>query len=287
VEKRSHHEDSRHGKRWKERFSGYALDEVTPADLDRVRTELLASPSDKVKAVAPATVNRHLAFLRRVFNIAIRDGKTERNPVVKLKALKEPSGRTRYLTDQEEERLLRVLPADADRDRVRVLLNTGLRKSEFLGLRWADVDVKASVLTIPRSKNGEARHVPLNGRVREILGRLPRMLDRSALVFPNSEGNRDLRWAEKTVPAALSRAGIEDFRFHDLRHTFASRLAMEGVDLLAIQELGGWKDLSMVRRYSHLSPSHRREAIERLVTRRREHNAAEVAARSSTVSSIS
>src|SRR5262249_11981134 len=116
-------------------------------------------------------------------------------------------------------------------------------------------------------------HVPLNGLVREILGRLPRTLDRSALVFPNGEGNRDLRWAEKTVPAALSAARIEDFRFHDLRHTFASRLAMEGVDLLAIQELGGWKDLSMVRRYSHLSPSHRREAIECLVTRRREAKA--------------
>jgi len=86
-----------------------------------------------------------------------------------------------------------------------------------------------------------------------------------------------LRWAEKAIPGALANAGIEDFRFHDLRHTFASRLAMEGVDLLAIQELGGWKDLSMVRRYSHLSPSHRREAIERLVTRRREQNDASAA----------
>ncbi len=77
-------------------------------------------------------------------------------------------------------------------------------------------------------------------------------------MFPNSENNRDLRWAKKIVP---------DFRFHDLRHTFASRLAMEGVDLLTIKELGGWKSLSMVQRYAHLSPSHRRTAIERLVTR--------------------
>ncbi len=110
--KRSHHEDSRHGRRWKERFGGRCLEEIAPGDLDRVRTELLAGrPGDEVNGVAPATVNRQFAFLRRVFNIAIRDGKTERNPVAKLKALREPSGRTRYLTDDEEERLLKALPS--------------------------------------------------------------------------------------------------------------------------------------------------------------------------------
>ena len=129
------------------------------------------------------------------------------------------------------------------------------------------MDFKAGVLTIPRSKNGETRHVLMTTTVRGILSHLPRPLDASALVFPNTEGHRDLRWAQKTVPAAVRGAKIEDFRFHDLRHTFASRLAMEGVDLLTIKELGGWKSLPMVQRYAHLSPSHRRTAIERLVTR--------------------
>jgi integrase len=87
-------------------------------------------------------------------------------------------------------------------------------------------------------------------------------------VFPNSEGKRDLRWAEKTFPAAVTAARIDDFRLHDLRHTFASRLAMEGIELLTIKELGGWKSLAMVARYAHLSPSHRKDAIERLATRR-------------------
>jgi integrase len=129
------------------------------------------------------------------------------------------------------------------------------------------MDFRAGVLTIPKSKNGETRHVPMTTTVRAILSRLPRLLDAAALVFPNTEGQRDLRWAKKIVPAAVATAKIEDFRVHDLRHTFASRLAMEGVDLLAIKELGGWKSLSMVQRYAHLSPSHRRTAIERLVTR--------------------
>ena len=82
-----------------------------------------------------------------------------------------------------------------------------------------------------------------------------------------SDGLKKLRWAEKTFPGAVADARIEDFRLHDTRHTFASRLAMEGVDRLAIKELGGWKSLVMVQRYAHLSLSHRSQAIERLVTR--------------------
>lgn len=126
------------------------------------------------------------------------------------------------------------------------------------------------MLTIPRSKNGAARHVPLNSLVRAMLSRLPRPLDSAMLVFPNGVGGPDLRWAEKTFPEAVDAARIEDFRLHDCRHTFASRLAMEGVDLRAIQELGGWRSLGMVARYAHLSPSHRQSAIEALVSRRRE-----------------
>jgi integrase len=150
---------------------------------------------------------------------------------------------------------------------VTVLLHTGFRRGEFLGLRWQDVDLKGGVLTIPKAKNGESRHVPLTSTVRTILSRRTRPLDGSALVFPNSEGHRDLRWAKKTVPAALRAAQIEDFRFHDLRHTFASRPAMEGVDLMTMRELMGRKSMAMTLRYSHLSPGHRRTAIERLVTR--------------------
>jgi integrase len=103
--------------------------------------------------------------------------------------------------------------------------------------------------------------------VRAIISRRPRSLDATALIFPNSLGNADLHWAEKDFPEAVEEAEIKDFRLHDTRHTFASRLAMEGVDILAIKELGGWKTLSLVQRYAHLSPGHQRQAIERLVTR--------------------
>ena len=88
-------------------------------------------------------------------------------------------------------------------------------------------------------------------------------------MFPNRQGNADVRWAQKTFPAAVAAARIEDFRLHDTRHTFASRLAVEGVDMLTIKALGGWMSLPMVQRYAHLSPGHQRNAIERLVTRQR------------------
>jgi integrase len=269
--KRSWKDDQRYGKTWKARLGGRALEEVKAADLDRVRVqrlETVAAEKGHRRAITPATVNREFAFLRRVYNIAIRDGQVESNPVAKLKALKEPSGRVRYLADEEEQQLMTVLPTAEDRDRVRVLLQTGFRRGEFLGLRWRDVDFKAGVLTIPRSKNGETRHVPMTSEVRAILSRRVRPLDSSSLLFPNSEGHRDLRWATKTVQTALRAAQIGGFRFHDLRHTFASRLAMEGVELMTIRELMGHKSMAMTLRYAHLSPGHRRAAIERLVTRR-------------------
>lgn len=268
--KRSWKDDDRYGAVWKARCKGRTLDEIKPADLDRIRVQRLEGVPDaegKKRSVTPATVNREFAFLRRVFNIAVRDSKVETNPVTKLKALREPSGRVRYLTDDEEKQLMKALPDKESRDRVTVLLHTGFRRGELLGLRWRDVDFKAGVLTIPRSKNGETRHVPMTSTVRTILSRRTRPLNSSSLVFPNSEGHLDLRWATKTVPKALRAAKVLGFRFHDLRHTFASRLAMEGVELMAIRELMGHKSMVMTLRYSHLSPEHRRAAIERLVSR--------------------
>lgn len=273
-QKRSHRDDARYGRVWSERFTGRTLEEVTPAELEKMRAERLKLPPPPTdenerpkKPTSPATVNREFAFLKHVFTIAVRDGKTDTNPVAKLRMLREPSGRTRYLSDEEEIALLQTLPSDEDRQRVTVLLHTGFRRGELLGLRWKDVDFKAGVLTIPKSKNGDVRHVPMTSTVRAILSRRARPLDGATLVFPNTEGTRDLRWAKKTVPAALRAAKIEDFRFHDLRHTFASRLAMESVDLMTIRDLMGHKTMAMTLRYSHLSPGHRQNAVERLVTR--------------------
>jgi hypothetical protein len=138
--KRSYKDDQRYGAVWSDRFAGRTLGEISPAELEKIRTDrLMVPPPPKdekerpKRTISPATVNREFAFLKHVYNIAVRDGKTESNPVARLGVLRESSGRVRYLSDEEEERLMKALPTDADRQRVTVLLHTGFRRSELLG----------------------------------------------------------------------------------------------------------------------------------------------------------
>lgn len=154
--------------------------------------------------------------------------------------------------------------------------HTGMRLGELLALTWAEVDFYTGTLTIRRAKSGEGRRVPMNAVVRETLQALRQEQIQAARV--RAEGEREILSPyvfgsrEGTVfqnfyrdwYAALTRAELHDLRPHDLRHTFASRLVMAGVDLLTVKELLGHKTLAMTLRYSHLSPSHQRQAVERL-----------------------
>ena len=146
-------------------------------------------------------------------------------------------------------------------------LHTGMRRGEILGLRWQDVDLRNSVATIPaaRAKGRRHRYVPLNTDAMDILATLPSPIERSALIFGNSAGklNENFR---REWQAAIELSGLEDFRFHDLRHTFASRLVMAGVDLAVLRELLGHRDFEMTLCYAHLAPSHLRAAVAVLQT---------------------
>ena len=137
--------------------------------------------------------------------------------------------------------------------------HTGLRRGEEFGLQWEHVDFTAGVVTIPRSKSGEARRVPMNDTVRAVLRDLPSRL-KNGWVFPSRTGKTALdaeNFVRRVFLPALAAATIENFRWHDLRHTWASWLRQSGaVGLDMIQELGGWKQRSMVQRYSHLSVEH-------------------------------
>jgi len=157
-----------------------------------------------------------------------------------------------------------------------VAVNTGLRWSEQQRLLWADVDMLSGILTVRLSKHGLTRQVPMNAPVRQVLldlaVRRQRPEDPKEPVF-----GLPYREASKFFPRAVVRAQtilrslgrdpgrLEGFTWHGLRHTFASRLVMSGADLRTVQELGGWRTLSMVMRYSHLAPDHLRAAVERLV----------------------
>ena len=175
--------------------------------------------------------------------------------------LKEPPGRLRYLRPEEVESLLKVCP-DHLRPIVLTALNTGMRKSEILRLRWSEVDLENRKITVTQAKNNETRVIPINQTLYQELSILPRN-PKSDYVFTSGRGCPfgDIK---KSFSSALKRAGIEDFRFHDLRHTFGSHLVMQGVDLRTVQQVMGHKEIKMTMRYSHLTPEYVHEAMERL-----------------------
>lgn len=259
---RSFRNYERHGKVWSERFAGRTLRSILPIDIERWITRRASG------GAAPATINRELSFLRRVFNVAMANDLVERNPFKRIKLLRENNARVRWLTDGEETRLRKEV-GDEHWPYVAFALHTGLRQGEQFNLRWEHVDLVNLVLTVPRSKHGEARHVHLNETAVAVLRDAPSRCV-SDWVFPSRTGATPLEphnFLNRVFAPALKEAGIRDFRWHDLRHTFASRLVMNGVDLATVKELMGHKTLAMTLRYAHLSTAHRVAAVRMLDAR--------------------
>jgi integrase len=180
---------------------------------------------------------------------------------------KENNAIVRFLDSAEEKKLRGVLQQnypdlEAEFD---LALHTGMRRGEQWRLRWEHVNLSLGIITIPRSKHGERRYIPINSAARFALERLMRRQDGSGYVLSGSTGQRN-KDPRRSFEAAVKKAGIPSFRYHDIQHTFASRLMMAGVDLRTVQELMGHKTIAMTIRYSHLAPSHQKEAIERLVS---------------------
>lgn len=211
--------------------------------------------------VAPATVNRELTLLKHMFTKAIEWDKAATNPVQAVKLLRETNSRVRFLTEDEEARLLAQC-CPSLKALVLAALHTGCRRGELLALRWSDVDFGTGLVTVQASyaKNDERRSVPMSRTLRAVLDHLRRGQAPDAQVFRSKRG-RPYVAPGHGFEAAVKRAGITDFHFHDLRHTFASRLVMGGQDIQTVQELLGHKGITMTLRYSHLSPAHRAKAV--------------------------
>ncbi|MGI5845353.1 MAG: tyrosine-type recombinase/integrase [Candidatus Xenobium sp.] len=260
--KNSAKDDRRYARYWLEHMGSTPADQVKPENVDKWRRKRLKEKTRTGKPAAPATVNRAVAFLKRLFNLGIRDGLLERNPVTRLKMLTENNSRIRYLLDEEEERL-RAVMSQEDWAIVGFALATGLRQGEMLSLRREDLDLRLGMITLRRSKHGEQRHVPMNQSARDALAIILGGHS-SGWVFPAPRGGGPRRgdsvYRGVLVPA-LKRAYIENFHWHDLRHTFYSRLVMAGVDLRTVQQLAGHKTITVTMRYAHLSPGHQRAAI--------------------------
>jgi integrase len=235
-------------------FKGKYLFEITSEMIEKYKAA-------RLEKVTPASVNRELACLKHMYTKAIEWGYIKSNPGKGVKRLKEPPGRLRYLKLEEVEALLKVC-SDHIRPIVVTALNTGMRKSEILNLRWQDVDLKNRKITVVNAKNNESRVVPINQTLYRGLQDLCQRV-KGEYVF-SDRNDRPFKDIKKGFSSALKKIGIKDFRFHDLRHTFGSHLVMQGVDLRTVQQVMGHKDIKMTMRYSHLSPEHVQEAMEKL-----------------------
>ncbi|MBI5150140.1 MAG: site-specific integrase [Candidatus Omnitrophica bacterium] len=233
-------------------FGGKYLYTIAIKDIEKFKLE-------RSGQVGPATVNRELATLKTMFSKAVIWDKLHESTARNVKFLKEPAGRLRFL---EREEIVKVLANCNKRLRpvVVLALNTGMRRGELFGLKWHDVDFKNNIITLLDTKNGEKREVYINEQVKTALIRV-RKHPESPYIFCNSLGKpcHDIR---KSFFTALKKSGIKDFHFHDLRHTFASQLVMSGIDINTVRELLGHKDIRMTLRYSHLSPSHKKHAVD-------------------------
>ena len=257
-----------YAKRWSLLLGGRLLSDISTEDLRRLRasmrtkTKLNKKTNQTQRRWRDSTINRLYAYLRRCFSLAVKDGKMARNPVSGITFFPEQN-RTRFFSEEELRRLHGLMKPD-DWRFVAFAIESGLRQGEQFQLRWDCVNVESGILTIPLSKSGKTRHVPLSEGAKTILRSFESFLT-SPYVFPSVrdplkplDPNSFLR---NIFRPALRRAGIQGACWHSLRHTAASRRIMSGVDLVTVKEILGHQDIETTMRYSHLSPAHLRDGI--------------------------
>jgi site-specific recombinase XerD len=242
-------------------FRDRSADSVTAQEIERHFEECIEQ-----EEWAASTVNHYRSLLSLTYRLAIRNGKAPSNPARSTRHRREDNSRVRYLTPEEDVKLRKVIVEDwpEHMPELDLALHTGMRLGEMYGLRWDNVNLSGRILTIPRCKNGERRHVRLNSVAVSALVAFAGRGNGTGPVIRNALGEPlcgPRYWFEK----AIRTAGIEGFHWHDLRHTFASRLTMAGVGLRAVQDALGHKSVAMTVRYSHLAPDFLQDVVDKLV----------------------
>jgi integrase len=234
-------------------FKGDMLRTIGAEKIERYKAKRKAE-------VSPASCNRELACLKTLFNKAVEWGRLEASPAVKVKKLKENNTRERILSSAEAGRLIECASPEL-RPVLIIALNTGMRKSEILGLRWQDVDFVRGFILIGDSKSGKSRKLPMNKTVFEALRGIQR---RSDYVFFNPETETHIKGVTRLFAAALKTAEIRGVRLHDLRHTAATKMVEAGVDLVTVSKILGHSSIQMTMRYAYPTPENMRMAVSRL-----------------------
>ncbi len=239
-------------------FKETRLIDLTPKKISRYKVLRID------EGAKPATINRELAMLSKAFSLAVKDWDwIKENPVSKVQKEKVDNKRDRWLSKDEEKQVLDNSP-DWLREIVTFGLYTGLRLEEMLSLEWSRVNLFRRTILIKETKNGNPKTLPLNKIALDVLTQRSTVKSiKNDFVFFNCDGEKInsnvLRTAFYSV---LEKVGIDDFRLHDLRHTFATRLAQAGVDIYKISKLLGHKDIKMTQRYAHHCPDSLRDGVE-------------------------
>jgi len=237
------------------------LANIRYVDFETYRNHLREKPTRHGTLRAIASINREIACLRHLFSKAVEWEMIEQNPFTKGKALvaKVNNKRFRYLTQDEINRLLDSCVNDYTTDIVTAILNTGMRRREALNLEFEQI--RNGFIYLDKTKTDESRQIPINDDLAELFKDIRKRNQlRSKYVFCDSKG-RPFKQINRSFQASLKKAGIGDFRFHDLRHTFASHFVMRGGSLKDLQEILGHKSLTMTMRYAHLSQEHKKKAV--------------------------
>jgi integrase len=220
--------------------------------------------SRRLKYNKPATVNRVLSCLKHMVNKGVQWEMASEETLKKVrnvKLLEENNRRLRFLTVDECQTLIDCC-IDHLKPIVTVALHTGMRRGEILGLKWEQVDLTHGFILLDTTKTGERRELPIDDTLSELFNSMPHSIE-SIHVFTDKDGN-PYKSVKRSFNTACKRAGIHDFRMHDCRHTYASQMVMNGVDLTTVKELLGHKSLTMTLRYAHLAPGHKMKALNTL-----------------------
>jgi integrase len=273
-------------------FMDWPVEEISMLTVEQWRTK-----TRREKGLKASSLNRRITALKALLNWAVKRGIIEANPMGQLERLREEDSNTkvRYLSPEEKERLFAALDerekliqdareksnlpdlsesafADYLKPMIIVSLNTGIRKGSLFQLRWSDIDFQEGILTIQPSaeKSSKLLHIPMNEELEETLKTWQQQTRGKGddLVFPSPKTGKVLSNCQTAWENLLERAGIENFRWHDMRHDFASQLVIQGIDLNTVRELLGHADLKMTLRYAHLAPGNKLQAVRALGKKR-------------------
>ena len=251
---------------------GCIVQKITPADIEEFKEYLRTK-----RKVKNATINRYLETLSKIFSIGVDNEIISSNPLKKVSKLREDNHKIRFLTIEEEKRLFTEIEKEYEvidkytrqkkiiqpylylKPIIITALQTGMRRGEIFNLKWSNIDFEYGIIELLDTKPGKARKIPLSKTLENLLNSIEKL---SEYVFVNPQTNQPYVNLKHSFTSLIKNAKIEDFRFHDLRHTVATRLVEKGIDLLVVKEILGHSNIETTMRYAHPVPKRKQEAID-------------------------